>query len=178
MPPGQIGRGSDLTRNEWILTSDELLLRACHEDFYRASGPGGQKRNKTESAVRLRHPETGLIVVATESRSRQENRERALRRIREAIALRTRSPVESSAMPDVWTEVVGQGFRIGRKDPRFLMSAALLLDWVDHDRGKVSQTADRWGLATSSLVRFLKTTPELWEATQQLRDKHGLAHLR
>ncbi len=58
------------------------------------------------------------------------------------------------------------------------MLAALLLDLVDADRGKVSESADRLGLATSAIVRFLKTTPELWEATQQLRDKHGLAHLR
>ncbi len=50
-------------RNDWIAASDEILLRSCHEDFYRASGPGGQKRNKTESAVRLRHPATELMVV-------------------------------------------------------------------------------------------------------------------
>lgn len=165
-------------RNDWIAASDEILLRSCHEDFYRASGPGGQKRNKTESAVRLRHPATELMVVATESRSRQENRERALRRIREAIALRVRQPIDGGDLPEILRVAASGGLRVSKKSPDFLMLAALLLDLVDADRGKVSESADRLGLATSAIVRFLKTTPELWEATQQLRDKHGLAHLR
>jgi len=54
--------------------TDERLLAQCEVDTYRASGPGGQKRNKTSSAVRLRHPPTGLIVIAEESRSQHENR--------------------------------------------------------------------------------------------------------
>lgn len=167
-----------MQRNEWIAASDEILLRSCHEDFYRASGPGGQKRNKTESAVRLRHPATQLMVVATESRSRQENRERALRRIREAIALRVREPINRDDLPELLRESADRGLRISKKSSNFLMLAALVLDLVDADGGKVSESADRLGLATSAIVRFLKTTPELWEATQQLRDKHALAHLR
>jgi hypothetical protein len=167
-----------MNRDDWLALSDERLLGSCHEDFYRASGPGGQKRNKTESAVRLRHQETGLIVVATESRSRQENRERALRRMREAIAFRLRLPVSESDLPPILMQAVAQGLRVSKRHESFLMTSALLLDRVDHDQGKVSMTADQLSVATSSLVRFLKTTPELWEATQQLRDKHGLAHLR
>ncbi|MBY0585919.1 peptide chain release factor-like protein [bacterium] len=167
-----------MNRDDWLALSDERLLGSCHEDFYRASGPGGQKRNKTESAVRLRHQETGLIVVATESRSRQENRERALRRMREAIAFRLRLPVSESDLPPILMQAVAQGLRVSKRHESFLMTSALILDRVDHDQGKVSMTADQLSVATSSLVRFLKTTPELWEATQQLRDKHGLAHLR
>jgi len=54
--------------------------------FYRSSGPGGQKKNKTESAVRIKHLPTGIIVTATESRSQFENKERALQRLRERLA--------------------------------------------------------------------------------------------
>lgn len=54
--------------------------------FYKASGPGGQKKNKTESAVRIKHLPTGILVTATESRSQHENRERALERLRERLA--------------------------------------------------------------------------------------------
>ncbi|HEY7744764.1 MAG TPA: peptide chain release factor-like protein [Desulfuromonadales bacterium] len=58
--------------------------------FYKSSGPGGQKKNKTESAVRIKHLPTGIIVTATESRSQHENRETALERLRERLAARDR----------------------------------------------------------------------------------------
>jgi len=60
--------------------------------FYRASGPGGQHRIKTESAVRIKHLPTGIIVTATESRSQHENREKALERLRERLAALTVGP--------------------------------------------------------------------------------------
>ena len=65
-------------RAAWVSLTDSQLLDQCEVDTYRASGPGGQKRNKTSSAVRLRHPPSGLMVIAEESRSQHENRARAL----------------------------------------------------------------------------------------------------
>jgi protein subunit release factor B len=74
--------------------SDELkkLLRECDVETYRASGPGGQHRNKTESAVRMTHRPTGLRRVATEHRSQLRNRELALMRIARALEARRRKP--------------------------------------------------------------------------------------
>ncbi len=65
---------------------DETLLRECELQFFIASGPGGQHRNKTESGVRLTHPPTGVTVTATERRSQAQNRGVALERLREAFA--------------------------------------------------------------------------------------------
>src|SRR5258708_26717143 len=78
------------TRRTWTVLTDEQLLAQCEVDTYRASGPGGQKRNKTSSAVRIRHPASGLIVIAEESRSQHENKAKALRRLRQAFFLRLR----------------------------------------------------------------------------------------
>src|SRR5947209_18351124 len=61
-------------RSSWTLLTDAQLLARCEVDTYRASGPGGQKRNKTSSAVRLRHEDSGLSVIAEESRSQHENK--------------------------------------------------------------------------------------------------------
>ena len=80
-------------RDACLTAPDGKLLAECTVETYRASGPGGQHRNKTESAVRLTHRPTGVVVTATERRSQHENRHRALVRLRQAIALEVREAV-------------------------------------------------------------------------------------
>jgi len=75
------------------------LLRDCDVETYRASGPGGQHRNKTESAVRLTHRPSGLVRSATEHRSQYLNRVLALERLARALEARARK-----APPRVRTE--------------------------------------------------------------------------
>jgi protein subunit release factor B len=70
----------------------QRLLAECDVDTYRSSGPGGQKKNKTESSVRVRHRPTGLVRVATESRSQTRNREAALERLWDTLQARARKP--------------------------------------------------------------------------------------
>jgi ribosome-associated protein len=70
---------------EALRLDDQALLRSCEESLFIGSGPGGQHRNKTASAVRLLHPSTGLTVTATERRSQLQNRGMALRRLRDAL---------------------------------------------------------------------------------------------
>src|SRR4029453_12416341 len=59
----------------------ERLARDCDVTPFRSSGPGGQKKNKTESSVRVRHRPTGITRVATESRSQTRNKVAALERV-------------------------------------------------------------------------------------------------
>jgi protein subunit release factor B len=66
------------------------LLQECDVTPFRSSGPGGQKKNKTESSVRVRHRPTGITRIATESRSQSANKLRALDRIRQALEERNR----------------------------------------------------------------------------------------
>ncbi len=62
-------------------TDRAALERDCDLDFFVASGPGGQNRNKVETAVRLVHRPTGTSVTATERRSQRANREAAFERM-------------------------------------------------------------------------------------------------
>ena len=59
-------------------------------EFYRGSGPGGQHRNTTDSAVRIRHLPTGIVAHASENRSQMQNREVAMERLRSALEKRER----------------------------------------------------------------------------------------
>jgi ribosome-associated protein len=77
--------GQRLAATEALSLDDEALLRLCQETFFVGSGPGGQHRNKTASAVRLFHPPTGVTVTATERRSQAQNRSVALTRLRGAL---------------------------------------------------------------------------------------------
>ena len=56
----------------------ERLAKDCDITPYRSSGPGGQKKNKTESSIRIVHRPTGITRLATKSRSQLRNKEAAL----------------------------------------------------------------------------------------------------
>jgi protein subunit release factor B len=66
--------------------SDDDLLRECEVETFRASGPGGQHVNKTESAVRLRHLPSGVVVSSQQERSQHRNKAICLEKLRKRIA--------------------------------------------------------------------------------------------
>jgi len=75
----------------------ERIARDCDITAYRSSGPGGQKKNKTESSVRVRHITSGVTRIATESRSQTRNRALALERVFDELARRARKPKPRTA---------------------------------------------------------------------------------
>ncbi len=74
-------------------TDRESLERDCDIDYFIASGPGGQHRNKVETGVRLTHRPSGAIVTATERRSQRANREAAFARMAERLEEMQRVPI-------------------------------------------------------------------------------------
>jgi protein subunit release factor B len=64
---------------------DEDLLRECEVETFRSSGPGGQHVNKTESAVRLRHLPSRIVVISQQERSQHRNKGLCLQKLRKKI---------------------------------------------------------------------------------------------
>src|SRR5947209_19951057 len=83
------------------LAADRLLAE-CETRRLRRSGPGGQNRNKVETAVVLTHRPTGLVAEANERRSQAENGRVALHRLRLALALAVRSPRVAACPSTLW----------------------------------------------------------------------------
>ena len=65
--------------------SDEDLLRECEVETFRSGGPGGQHVNKVETAVRLTHTPSGVVVTCREERSQHRNKSACLRKLRERV---------------------------------------------------------------------------------------------
>ncbi|MAE70245.1 MAG: peptide chain release factor-like protein [Gemmatimonadetes bacterium] len=73
-------------------TDRETLERECKVELLKATGPGGQHRNKRETGVRLRHPPSGVVVSATERRSQIRNLDVAYARLIERLQERNHRP--------------------------------------------------------------------------------------
>ena len=143
----------------WLDLAESVLLEDCRFDAYRGSGPGGQKRNKTSSSIRLTHLPTGISVVAGESRSQAENKTRALRRLKLRLALTIRRPIDSRGFePPAW---FGQVVQLGRlaashRHEHYARTVALLLDLLDARNGSYADVGKLLGVTTSSVVKFLE----------------------
>ena len=173
-----------MPRADYLLASDDALIAQCEVDRYRASGPGGQHRNKTESAVRLRHKLSGVTAIGEDSRSQAENKMHAVRRLRSAIALQIREPVRiegfvpSSRLANfaaAGTAPLGAKTKLTGE---YWTAIAELLDLLVAGDLEIAATAQRLGITTGALSKLLLHDDAVGRAVNDLRRSKGMRPLR
>lgn len=169
--------------------SDEQLMSQCEMSTFKSSGPGGQHRNKRETAVRLKHLPTGIIAQASEDRSQHMNRASALTRLRTLLALKVRRPVDLNAyspplellriLPAKST-VKGPecGSQIKANNSKFVEGIQPLLDLIYAVNGSVSDAAKFLGISTGALSRLILSDDNLRMAVNELRASKGMKPLK
>ena len=173
-----------MPRADYLLVSDDALIAQCEVDRYRASGPGGQHRNKTESAVRLRHKLSGVSAIGEDSRSQAENKMHAVRRLRSAIALEIREPIgleNFTASPRLASMVAAGTAPLGAKTRltgTYWAAMAELIDLLVAGQLEIGTTAQRLGITTGALSKLLLHDEQVGRVVNDLRRAKGMRALR
>jgi hypothetical protein len=158
------------------MSSDELL-RDCDVTHGRGSGPGGQRRNKVQTAVRLTHRPTGITAAASERASQARNLSAAVFRLRVKLALDYRT---TRTMPsELWVQRTRQGrIACNLEHDDFPTMLAEALDHVIQQRGDVRRAAAALAVSPTQLLRFVAGEPQALLRVNAIRQKRGLHPLK
>jgi len=154
------------------------LLKQCDLGLGRSTGPGGQHRNRRDTAVTLTHEPTGVTATATERRRQQENRSTALRRLRLKLAVDVRTP-RPAKPSELWSSR-RQG-RTMSVNPNHVDYPALLaeaLDVISLTSWDVAKSAGRLGITMSQLTRLLRHEKTAFTMVNEHRVERGYPPLR
>ncbi|KAK1311452.1 hypothetical protein QJS10_CPA08g00971 [Acorus calamus] len=180
---------SSISDEDYVSLTEEELMKQCEMDTFKASGPGGQHRNKRESAVRLRHVPTGIVSQAVEDRSQHKNRASALARLRTLLDLKVRKTIDLNEYepPPELLQILPKkstirgadsGPQIGPNNSKFASGMQALLDLIFAVNGSVADAAKNLGLSTGALSRLILSDDSLRMEVNELRSSKGMRPLK
>ena len=163
------------------LSPDELLAE-CQVRADRRGGPGGQHRNKVQTAVVIVHKSTGISAEANERRSQVDNRRVALFRLRLLLAIEHRSTQESGeemASPSpLWcSRMHGNRIAVASAHDDYPAILAELLDALHCWAYDLAAVSTYFSATSSLLMRLLRSHPPALVAVNDQRIQYGLHKL-
>ncbi|NBT13924.1 MAG: peptide chain release factor-like protein [Planctomycetia bacterium] len=154
------------------------LLAQTQVNVTKRTGPGGQHRNKVQTAVVLIHDPTGVSAEASERRSQQENRQVAIRRLRLRLALDHRTPAPGGPSPLWQSRVHGGRIVVAVTHDDYPALVAEALDHLAAHRLAMSETAAALGVTASQLAGLFRKEPQAWTVLNRRRAAAGLPVLK
>ena len=155
-------------RNDLLILSDEALAALCELEFFKGSGPGGQKRNKSSSAVRVslrQAPE--LAATDCTERSQHRNRSNAINKLKIILALQVRLPV-SAPLPRM---------ECALSAPDYPLFVAKIFDLLTECSFDHKACAAKCGVSTTALLKKLARDPKIFQEFNRRRELLGLPKL-
>ena len=153
--------------------SIDRILRDCKIQTTRSSGPGGQHRNKTETAVVITHL-SGISGQASERRSQADNRAAALERLRLNLAIfyRTDFSLDPKFVDSQW---VRHGrLTIGVQHADFPGLLATVFNCLQQNDFKMAASAQQLGISSAQITKLLRMCPIAMTHCNQQRGQRNL----
>ena len=160
-----------MQKSALLALSDEELQKLCRVDLCRGTGPGGQKRNKTSSAVRVTHLESGIAAMDDATRSQHINRAHALAKLRVELAVGL-PPDNEGTRPAIPLEPVPRNGR-----PEYPLWLGELFSTLARHGFQPADTAAEYGCSPSHLIRVIAKDDTAWQHLAQARQRLGLPPL-
>ena len=163
------------------MLEEAALLADCETRRQRRSGPGGQHRNKVETAVVITHVSTGILGEASERRSQEQNRKEAILRLRINLAIHHRTDVcaEDYRPSDLWRQRCrGRRIPVNPRHEDFPAMLAEALNLLAVCGWEPKEAARHLTCSPSQLVKLIQLEPHAFVELNRQRSARGLRQLR
>lgn len=157
---------------ELLALSDEELMKECRFDAMRGTGPGGQKRNKTSSAARVTHLESGLSAFDDVTRSQHQNLKHALDKLRGEIAVNL-LPGEGESIPGIPLAPVPKP-----NSRNYFLWLGKIFDALLATDFQMPEAAARFECSPSHLIRIVAKDEFAWQKLAEARQRRKMTPLR